>query len=80
MHRRVKIIERVGADLYNWLLPLVTINILWFLFSLTILLLPPATAALYEIAYSANNGRSPYIRDFLGAVRRWMVTSSRVVP
>jgi hypothetical protein len=68
-------LPRVIADLYNWLLPLVTINILWFVLSLTLVLLPPATAALYEIAFQANGGREPYVRDYLSAMRKWFVKS-----
>lgn len=71
----VKTFERVITDVYSWMLPLVTINILWFLLSLTIVLMPPATAALYEIARAAEQGRGPYVQDFLAAVRRWLVRS-----
>ena len=66
---------RVIADIYNWLLPLVAINILWFVLSLTIVLFPPATAALYEIAFQANRGREPYVRDYLNATRKWLLKS-----
>lgn len=70
-----KVTYRVVIDVYNWLLPLVAINILWFLMSLTIILLPPATAALYEIAYLAKRGHGPEIRSYSLAVRRWAVRS-----
>lgn len=70
-----KVTYRVVIDVYNWLLPLVAINILWFLMSLTIILLPPATAALYEIAYQARRGHGPEIHSYLLAVRRWAVRS-----
>jgi hypothetical protein len=67
------VVALVAKDVYNWLLPLVTINILWFLLSLTVILLPPATVALYDVAYEAKRGRSPEIRLYLRAVRRWLV-------
>jgi hypothetical protein len=42
---------------------------------LTLVLLPPATAALYEIAFQANKGREPYVRDYLSATRKWFLKS-----
>jgi uncharacterized membrane protein YesL len=70
---QVGVVALVAKDVYNWLLPLVTINILWFLLSLTVILMPPATVALYDVAYEAKRGRSPEIRLYLRAVRRWLV-------
>jgi hypothetical protein len=35
--------------------------------------MPPATVALYDVAYEAKRGRSPEIRLYLRAVRRWLV-------
>lgn len=70
-----KVTYRVVIDVYNWLLPLVSINILWFLMSLTIILMPPATAALYEIAYLAKRGHGPEIRTYLVSTRRWALRS-----
>jgi hypothetical protein len=64
---------RVLSDVYNWLIPLVTINILWFVLSLTVILMPPATAALYDTAYRALRGEGPQVREYLGAVRRWLL-------
>ena len=72
---RFNSLHRVALDVYNWLLPLVTINILWFLLSLTVVLMPPATAALYEIAYLAKKGHDPDIQAFLAAIRRWLLKS-----
>jgi uncharacterized membrane protein YesL len=72
---RLKPIYHVVLDVYNWLLPLVVINILWVLMSFTVILLPPATAALYEIACLAARGEGPQISRFLLAVRRWAVKS-----
>ncbi len=72
---RFNAVQQVAIDIYNWLLPLVTINILWFLLSLTVVLMPPATAALYEIAYLAKKGHDPDIRTFLAAIRRWLLKS-----
>jgi len=70
---QVGVVALVTKDVYNWLLPLVTINILWFLLSLTVILMPPATVALYDVAYEAKRGRSPEIRLYLHSVRRWLL-------
>jgi len=72
---RVKPIYRVIKDFYNWLLPLVVINILWVFMGFTLVLLPPATAALYETAHRAARGEGPRVTMFLQAVRRWLLRS-----
>jgi hypothetical protein len=72
---RFNALRQVAVDVYNWLLPLAAINILWFLLSLTIVLFPPATAALYEIAYLAKKGHGPGVQAFLEAIRRWLLKS-----
>lgn len=72
---RLSALRQAVIDVYNWLLPLVTINILWFLLSLTVVLLPPATAALYEVAYQAKKGHGPGVQSFLAAVRHWLLWS-----
>ena len=70
-----KPVYRVTTDIYNWLLPLLVINILWTLLSLTFVLLPPATVALYEIAYLASTGEGPRVARYVIAVRRWVLKS-----
>jgi uncharacterized membrane protein YesL len=75
MTRYFKPIQHALIDVYNWLLPLVTINILWFVLSLTVVLLPPATAALYGTAFQANRGEEPSVRGFLNATRHWLTKS-----
>ncbi len=75
MNWRLGSIRRVATDVYDGLLPLVTINILWFVLSLTVVFMPPATASLYEIAFRSNKGEGPQVQAFLGAVRRWLVKS-----
>jgi hypothetical protein len=70
---RFRAIGRAAADIYSGLVALAAINTLWFAMSLTVVLLPPATAALYQIAAEVNRGRGPYVRDYLAAVRRlWL--------
>jgi len=72
---RLKAVREVAIAVYYGLLPLVAINILWFLLSLTIVLMPPATAALYETAYLAKKGHSPSVQKFVAAIRHWLLKS-----
>lgn len=71
----LKPIYRALTDIYNWMLPLIVINILWLFMSFTVILLPPATAALYEIAHLAARGEGPRVGRFLEAVRYWGLKS-----
>lgn len=64
---------RALVDVYNWLVPLAAINILWFLLSLTVMAFPGATAALFEVALEVERGHSPAIGDYLNATRRWLL-------
>jgi Protein of unknown function, DUF624 len=75
VNSRLNALKRTLLDVHNWLLVLVAINILWTIMSLTILLLPPATAALYEVAYRAYRGHGPTIPDYLAGVRHWLFKS-----
>jgi hypothetical protein len=72
---RLKPIQLVVIDLLDWLFPFVAINIVWFLSSLTIILLPPATASLFEIVYNAHRGYAPELRNFQSGIRRWFFKS-----
>lgn len=70
---RVIAIERALNDMYSALVALVVINVCWLLLSLTIILMPPATAGLYAVAVQARRGQGPYLRDYLAAVRRYLL-------
>lgn len=59
-------------DALDWLFPFCAVNLLWVLCSLTVVLFPPATAALFETAVQAYRGRSPSAGAFLIGVRRWL--------
>src|SRR5688572_19556656 len=65
------VIGRLFSDVYNWLVPLTAINILWFLMSLTIILLPPATAGLFHVAYLVTRGEGPSVSEYFAGVLRW---------
>lgn len=67
---RLKPIQWWIVDVHDWLFPLMAINLLWLLLSLTVILLPPASAALHDVAYAAYRGIAPTPRAFIGHVRR----------
>ena len=66
----LRVVRRSLRDAWDALVAVAPINRAWVALSLTIVLLPPATAALFESMHELASGRSPGIRDFLGAVRR----------
>lgn len=59
---RQSVIRRIFGDVYNWLIPVTAINMLWFLMSLAIILLPPATAGLFHTPYLMTRGET--VSDF----------------
>lgn len=65
------IILRVIGDVYNWLVPLTAINILWLLMSLTVILFPPATAGLFHVAYHVTKSQGPTVSEYLAGMRQW---------
>lgn len=65
---RFRPLKQVALDIQDWLMMLAAVNILWFMLSLTVILLPPATLALYDVAYAAYRGRYPTPRLFLSSV------------
>lgn len=68
---RIKPIQWVVIDLNDWLFRFIAINVLWVLLSMTVILLPPATAALYEAAYQAYRGQPPDARRFFTSMKSW---------
>ena len=58
----------VGDLRYN-MFQLVAYNIIWFIVSLPVITLPPATAALYVIAHEINYRRPVTFVDFFRAMR-----------
>ena len=66
----VRVVRAALRDGWDALLVVGVLNLVWLGLSLTIILLPPATVALFESMDELASGRSPGVRDFLGAVRR----------
>jgi len=69
------VVERLLRDVYNWLVVLVAINIMWVLLSLTVILIPPATAGLFHVALQVTRGEGPTVTTFLVGMRRWFLHS-----
>lgn len=67
---RLRPFQLVAIDLHDWLFTWVVINLLWLFASLTIILLPAATAALFATAYAAYRNQPPAPRRFLTDIRR----------
>ncbi|MGI8703837.1 MAG: DUF624 domain-containing protein [Candidatus Limnocylindrales bacterium] len=78
---------RTLRDAWDALVLLAVLNIIWFALSLTIVLLPPATVAMFEATHELARGRQVDLPEYLGAVRRhflrawgWGLLNAAVVP
>ncbi len=71
----LRVFGRAAVDLKDALFLLAGLNILWTLLSLTVVLLPPATAAMFEATHELVRGRAPEVREYLRAVRRHFARS-----
>ncbi|HEV8488814.1 MAG TPA: DUF624 domain-containing protein [Candidatus Limnocylindrales bacterium] len=69
----VRVVRRSLRDAWDALVAVAPINLAWVGLGLTVVLLPPATAALFESMHELASGRSPGIRDYIGSVRRRFV-------
>ncbi|MDQ2966117.1 MAG: hypothetical protein M3R57_09750 [Chloroflexota bacterium] len=69
----VRVVRRSLRDAWDALVAIAPINLAWAGLGLTLVLLPPATAALFESMHELASGRSPGIRDYIGSVRRRLV-------
>ncbi len=66
----LKPVQWLVLDINDWLFPLARLNLLWVLLCLTIVLLPPATAALFDMAYGAYGGIAPTTSAYFAHIRR----------
>jgi hypothetical protein len=64
-------------DWYNGMVGLATMNFIWLLMSLTVVLLPPATAGLYVVTNSIARGTGGRIEDFAAGARAYAWLSFR---
>lgn len=65
-----RVVRRAIRDGWDALFVIGLLNLAWLALSLTIILLPPATVALFESMDALAAGRTPDVRDLLGSVRR----------
>lgn len=70
---RLRPLQLVVIDLHDWLFPWAVINLLWVLLSLTLVLLPAATGALFDTALRAYRNQPPDPRRYLRDLKRWLV-------
>lgn len=64
-------------DWYNGMVGLAAINFVWLMLSLTVILLPPATAGLAVITHSLAHGTGAHFSDFWPGMRRYAWLSYR---
>ncbi len=64
-------------DWYHSMIGLAALNLLWLALSLTILLLPPATAGLYAMTNSIAHGKGQQWNMFQDSARRYIWISLR---
>ena len=64
-------------DWYNGMLGLAVMNLTWLLCSLTLILLPPATAGMVTITNSIAHGTGAHFSDFWPGMRRYAWVSYR---
>lgn len=69
----VGVIRRSLRDAWDALIAVAPINLAWAGLSLTLVLFPPATAGLFESMGELAAGRTPGLREYIGAVRRRLV-------
>ena len=71
----VRVVGRAIRDGWDGLFVVGALNLAWLGLSLTVVLLPPATVALFESMDELASGRTPGLREFFGFVRRRFVTA-----
>ncbi|MCI0710861.1 MAG: DUF624 domain-containing protein [Chloroflexi bacterium] len=71
MQAAFEVIRRTAADCWNSFVGLAVTNALWLAASLTIILLPPATAGLYSTTNSLVRGKGQRLDTFLDGAREY---------
>lgn len=69
------VIRRTFIDWYDSMILLAVLNLLWLLSVVTVVLFPPATAAMYAVAYEITHEGSSSFSEFMQAGRRYFVKS-----
>jgi uncharacterized membrane protein YesL len=66
----LRTVRRAIRDGWDALFVVGALNLAWFGLSLTVVLLPPATVALFESMDELASGRTPGLREYFAFVRR----------
>lgn len=64
-----------SQDWYNGMIGLATMNLIWLVAGLTVVLLPPATAGLYVVTNSVGHGTGGRIEDLFSGARKYALVS-----
>ncbi|MBN2304986.1 MAG: hypothetical protein JXQ72_10935 [Anaerolineae bacterium] len=77
MREAVDVFWETLRDWWNGMVGLAVMNVIWLALSLTVVLLPPATAAMYAVTNSIAHGTGGRIRDLGEGARRYAWVSYR---
>jgi hypothetical protein len=75
MRQALDVFWQASRDWWNSMVGLASLNLLWLVISLTVVLFPPATAGMHGVTYSIARGKGQHIEDFWGAARRYAALS-----
>ena len=77
MHTALDVFWETVRDWYNGMVGLASMNFVWLMLSLTVILLPPATAGIGVVTNSIAHGRGAHFSDFWQGMRRYAWVSYR---
>ena len=77
MRAAVDVFWETARDWYNGMVGLAAMNFIWLMLSLTVVLLPPATAGIYVVTNSIAHGTGGRFEDMLAGWRAYAWTSYR---
>lgn len=70
MSAALRVTGRALRDAWDAFVQLALLNLVWFGLSLTVILLPPATVAMFQATHDLARGRAPSVGDFVRDVPR----------
>jgi uncharacterized membrane protein YesL len=73
MSAALRVAGRTLRDAWDAFVQLALLNLVWFGLSLTVVLLPPATVAMFEATNELARGRTPAVADFVRAIPRYFL-------
>lgn len=77
MRPALDVIWETVLDWYNGMVGLVTMNLIWLVASLTVILMPPATAGLYVVTNDISLGTGAHFADYAAGARLYAWVSWR---